>query len=45
MKKIIRHKRITNAPLFISVKNRKIVDKKEIAKTFTNYLINGCLNS
>ena len=34
-----------NAPLFISVKNRKIVDKKEIAKTFTNYLINGFLNS
>lgn len=32
MEKNIGNKRITNVPLFISVKNRKIIDKKEIAK-------------
>ena len=42
MKEIIGNKRITNAPLpnFITVKNRKILDKKEIAETFNNYFVN-----
>ena len=42
MKEIIGNKRITNAPLpnFITVKNRKILDKKEIVETFNNYFVN-----
>ena len=42
MKEIIGNKRITNAPLpnFVTVKNRKILDKKEIAETFNNYFVN-----
>ena len=42
MKKIIRNKRVTNAPLpsFITVKSREIFDTKEIAKTFISYFVN-----
>ena len=42
MKKIIRNKRVTNAPLpsFITVKSRGIFDTKEIAKTFISYFVN-----
>ena len=34
--------RVTNAPLpnFITVKNREIFDKKEIAETFSSYFVN-----
>ena len=41
MKEIVGNKRITNAPLtnFITVKNREIFDKKEIAETFNNYFV------
>ena len=36
---IIGDKRVTNAPLpnFVTVKNREIFDKKEIAETFNNF--------
>ena len=42
MKEIIGNKRVTNAPLhnFITVKNREIFDKKEIAETFNSYFVN-----
>ena len=42
MKEITGNKRVTNAPLpsFITVKNREIFDKKEIAKTFISYFVN-----
>ena len=42
MKEIIGNKRFTNAPLpnFITVKNRQIFDKKEIAETFNSYFVN-----
>ena len=42
MKEIIGNKRVTNAPLpnFITVKNREIFNKKEIAETFNNYFAN-----
>ena len=42
MKVIIEKKRVTNAPLpnFITVKNREIFNKKEIAETFNSYFIN-----
>ena len=42
MKEIIGNKRVTNAPLpnFITVKNREIFDKKEIAETFNGYFAN-----
>ena len=42
MKEIIRSKRVTNAPLpsFITVKNREMFNKKEIAKTFISYFVN-----
>ena len=42
MKEIIGNKRVTHAPLpsFITVKNREIFDKKEIAKTFISYFVN-----
>ena len=42
MKEIIGNKRVTNAPLpnFITLKNREIFDKKEIAETFNNYFVN-----
>ena len=38
--------RVTNAtlPNFITMKNKKIFDKKEIAKTFDNYFVNSGLN-
>ena len=34
--------RVTNAPLpnFITVKNREIFDKKEIAEAFNSYFVN-----
>ena len=40
--KFIGSKRVTNAPLsnFITVKNREIFDKKEIAETFNSYFVN-----
>ena len=46
MKEIIGNTRVTNAPLpnFITVKNREIFDKKEIAETFNSYFVNICLN-
>ena len=43
MKEIIGNKRVTNAaplPNFITLKNREIFDKKEIAETFNNYFVN-----
>ena len=42
MKKIIGNKRFTNAslPNSITVKNREIFDKKEIAETFNSYFVN-----
>ena len=42
MKEIIGNKRVTNAPLpnFLTVKNREIFDKKEIAETFNSYFVN-----
>ena len=42
MKEIIGNKRVTNAPLpnFITVKNREIFDKTEIAETFNSYFVN-----
>ena len=42
MKEIIGNKRATNAPLtnFITVKNREIFGKKEIAETYNNYFVN-----
>ena len=42
MKEIIGNKRVTNAPFpnFITVKNREIFDKKEIAETFNSYFVN-----
>ena len=42
MKEIIGNKRVTNAhlPNFITVKNREIFDKKEIAETFNSYFVN-----
>ena len=42
MKEIIGNKRVTNAPLpsFITVKNREMFNKKEIAKTFISYFVN-----
>ena len=41
MKEIIGNKRVTNAllPNFITVKNREIFDKKEIAETFNSYFV------
>ena len=52
MKEISGNKRVTNAPLpkFITVKNREIFDKKEIAETFISYFVNirsqlSCLHS
>ena len=41
MKGIIGNKRVTNAPLpnFITVKNREIFDKKEIAEAFNSYFV------
>ena len=43
MKEIIGNKRVTNAPLpnFITVKNREIFDKKDIAETFNSYFVNA----
>ena len=40
--RIIGNKRVTNAPLpnFITVKNREIFEKKEIADTFNSYFVN-----
>ena len=42
MKEIIGNKRVTNAPLpnFITVKNREIFEKKEIAESFISYFVN-----
>ena len=42
MKEIIGNKRVTNVPLpnFITVKNREIFDKTEIAETFISYFVN-----
>ena len=42
MEEIIGNKRVTNAPLpnFITVKNREIFDKNEIAETFNSYFVN-----
>ena len=42
MKEIIGNKRVTNAPLpnFITVKNKEIFDKKEIAEIFNGYFVN-----
>ena len=42
MKEIIGNKRVTHAPLpnFITVKNREIFVKKEIAETFNSYFLN-----
>ena len=42
MKEVIGNKRVTNAPLpnFITVKNREIFDKKEIAEIFNSYFVN-----
>ena len=42
MKEIIGNRRVTNAslPNFITLKNREIFDKKEIAETFNNYFVN-----
>ena len=42
IKEIIGNKRITNAPLpnFITVKNREIFGKKEIAEAFNSYFVN-----
>ena len=42
MKEIIGNKRVTDAPLpnFITVKNREIFDKKEIAETFNSFFVN-----
>ena len=42
MKEITGNKRVTSAPLpnFITVKNREIFDKKEIAVTFNSYFVN-----
>ena len=42
MKEIIGNKRVTHAPLpnFITVKNREIFVKKEIAETFNSYFVN-----
>ena len=42
MKETIGNKRVTNAPPlnFITVKNKEILDKKEIAETFNNYFVN-----
>ena len=42
MKEIIGNKRVTSVPLhnFITVKNREIFDKKEIAETFNSYFVN-----
>ena len=42
MKETIGNKRVTLAPLpnFITVKNREIFDKKEIAETFNSYFVN-----
>ena len=47
IKGIIGNKRVTNSPLpnFITVKNREIFDKKEIAKTFNSYFVNIGPNS
>ena len=42
MKETIGNKRVTNVPPlnFITVKNKEILDKKEIAETFNNYFVN-----
>ena len=42
MKEIIGNKRVTNSSLsnFITVKNREIFDKKEIAETFNSSFVN-----
>ena len=42
MKETIGNKRVTNAPPlnFTTVKNKEILDKKEIAETFNNYFVN-----
>ena len=42
MKEIIGNKRVIHGPLpnFITVKNREIFDKKEIAETFKSYFVN-----
>ena len=46
MKETIGNKRVTNFSLFsfITVKNREIFVKKEIAETFNNYFVNIGLN-
>ena len=40
--KVIGNKRVTNVPFpnLITVKNREIFDKKEIAKMLNNYFVN-----
>ena len=42
MKEIIGKKRVSNPPLpnFVTVKNREIFDKEEIAQTFNSYFVN-----
>ena len=42
MKEITGNKRVTNAPLpnFITVKNKEIFDKKEVAEIFNSYFVN-----
>ena len=42
LKEIIGNKRVTNSPLpnFIILKNREILNKKEIAETFNSYFVN-----
>ena len=42
MKGIIRNKRVTNVPLlnFGTLKNRQVLDKKEIAEMFNNCFVN-----
>ena len=42
MKETIGNKSVTNTPLpnFATVKNREIVDKKEIAEKFNSYFVN-----
>ena len=41
MKEVIGNKRVANAslPNFITVKNKEIFDKKEIAETFNSYFV------
>ena len=42
MKEFTGNKRVTNAPLpnFITVKNKEIFDKKEVAEIFNSYFVN-----